>query len=474
MEEICLPKERLLVFVAIAGLCTGFLDGSSAWAGVDIITPVQGAPILGNTVHLEIDDCKEAPELGGSGLLLNGQAVAARWQKSPYKKRWYTQLPLESKGPQRLELSGKCGSKKIKDSIGFVAMSHGVAQIAEGLAGNFMRSHEAEKLGWDWEDAVFLYGLERFRHVSESGAEAMSRYLVSHHRTWAKRGIPKVDRSDRCASALSALGLMRYDGDPVGADGVAAVAHYVRNEPRNSLDTINHLGRSWLSKIYPNSIWVDSLMMYGVFAAQLGRYENDRALLDFAAAQPLRFASVLQDANTRLLRHAWLFRHKLALPKEEAFWLRGNGLVLASVVEILEEIDRWEEQAILLRTLLNEMSDALLSYQLPDGTWDTMANLPGWAYAETSGSALVAFAWARGAHRGWLPPIYLEHAKRAFAGVSQYLKKTEQGYSMTGISGPTNATPKFIYKRVGRKADKAYGVGAYLLAAAELAQERFD
>jgi unsaturated rhamnogalacturonyl hydrolase len=38
-------------------------------------------------------------------------------------------------------------------------------------------------------------------------------------------------------------------------------------------------------------------------------------------------------------------------------------------------------------------------------------------YVETSCSLMFAYAMARGAQRGWLPPEYLEHARRATRGI---------------------------------------------------------
>ena len=38
-------------------------------------------------------------------------------------------------------------------------------------------------------------------------------------------------------------------------------------------------------------------------------------------------------------------------------------------------------------------------------------------YVETSSTLMFAYAMARGAQRGWLPPEFLEHARRATRGV---------------------------------------------------------
>ena len=53
------------------------------------------------------------------------------------------------------------------------------------------------------------------------------------------------------------------------------------------------------------------------------------------------------------------------------------------------------------------------------------------------------------------------------------LRATPQGYSLQDTSKATNAAPRWTYKLVPRGSDVDYGVGAFLLLATELKDERW-
>lgn len=338
---------------------------------------------------------------------------------------------------------------------------------ATDVADHFIATNKPESLDWNWGPAVFLYALTRF-------GDRYADYVERYHEHHAKHPTI-IDFADHCPSALSALWLQTHAKSWTGMTAAADVANYLKTEPRNSIGSLDHVGRrSVAAKIYADSIWVDSLMMWALFAVQWGAKFSEPELLEFGVNQPLIFAKHLQDEKSGLFRHAYFIKKGRAVPKEEAYWLRGNGWVATSIVEILEALPpgAYERQRQALLEVYRKLVAGLLRYQRANGLWDTIVNEPGQSYVELSGSALAAYAIARGANRGYLPKSAIEKARHAHSAILRRLKKTATGYSMPGISWYTIPGPKVAYTLVPRKSDLPYGVGALLLLESELGEEK--
>jgi unsaturated rhamnogalacturonyl hydrolase len=93
---------------------------------------------------------------------------------------------------------------------------------------------------------------------------------------------------------------------------------------------------------------------------------------------------------------------------------------------------------------------------------------------------MFAYALARGARAGHLRPSYLEHARRAFAGVAERHVRVGAGgeiliggiCKVAGLGGDPYRDGSYEYylsEPVVTNDDK--GVGAFLLAAAEVGDE---
>jgi len=335
------------------------------------------------------------------------------------------------------------------------------------LADRSLALRPPHTMRWDWGDAILLYGLARLASAVDCPTarrrlvDAVTAYHVAH-----ARDLPRIDRADRCAPALSALVLARSHGCRCGLRAAARAAEFVATAPRTRLGAIEHLGTSPLRRLVPPSLWVDSLAMMAVFAAQWATHVGDAELLDFAAAQPGAYASMLQDPREGLFRHAYLLRLDRVVPRAPAFWLRGNGWALFAMVEVLEALPEKSPATGEIVGMLTIAAGALARHQRPAGGWGTVVNDPR-TYEETSGTALCAYALAKGARLGWLDPTMAHVARRALGRVTARLQSAAHGYSMPAISAPTNPMPGWAYGLVPRVRDAPWGVGAYLLAATE-------
>jgi len=358
------------------------------------------------------------------------------------------------------------------------------------LANNYLSHNPPESLVWDWRGSIFTYGLSEYARSLPKGTDKTKfiNFIKTYHDEWAKKGIPTIDHSDHCPSALSLLALKKMAVPGLRIEALEKVANYIRTQKRNDIGALDHLGTL---PVYPHSIWVDSLMMYGLFAVQYGVENHEPALRDFGTKQISIFAKALQDPNDHLFRHARyegdeisknygsrsevvsaIYQdHGSVLPKEAAYWLRGNSWVLVSSVEMLDELSAGSEKDAILK-IVRSQAEAVLKYQQTSGLWRTLMNLDAVnqnpSYEESSGSALVAYAFAHAAHRGYLPKSYLLSAEKAYQALLKKLKPTDQGLSLTQNSMGTEPFPPLVYTQIKLIDDAAYGVGGFLMLSGEL------
>jgi unsaturated rhamnogalacturonyl hydrolase len=100
---------------------------------------------------------------------------------------------------------------------------------------------------------------------------------------------------------------------------------YLINSERVLDHMPNHLGSSVEGRFYPRSVWVDSVMMYGIFSGCYGSAAGDAQIYDFARRQPALFAKYLQDPQDKLFYRYYWTRRQHTYPKRKIFWGRGNG-----------------------------------------------------------------------------------------------------------------------------------------------------
>lgn len=345
---------------------------------------------------------------------------------------------------------------------------------------------------WHWGPA--LQGFAYARLQQHLGDQRYTDLLVRYCRTHAEGDGPVVDQSDTAAPGLISFELERL-GYTEFAPLTERVIDYVKTAARSVGGAVNHLGHGFWSRLYPRSAWVDTLMMFGVFPALVGRERGDDALLEAAATLPRQCAAMMQHASG-LWTHsywapAWHSPGGRPFPSH-TFWARGNGWVIASLPMILEAIgDHPEVPGII--DLLQCTSAALLQLQETDGSWTTVLNGSPRGRSEASATALIAAGWLTSVRHGWLPEHYLAPARRALDFVigcivdgaaardtnpiQRWFRTTSaaapdgsyQGPALTRVSGPTiplPLIPRFGYTHLTPDVVNAsYGMAAAILAA---------
>lgn len=243
-------------------------------------------------------------------------------------------------------------------------------------------------------------------------------------------------------------------------------------------------GGFWHKKIYPNQMWLDGLYMGSPFYAQYTlKYENGKQLNDVAKQFELIQKNLL-DSKTGLLYHGWDESKEMAWANKETgtspnFWSRSLGWYAMALVDVLDYFPENHPKRNELISYLNSLSNALLKYQHSSGLWyqvTDQSNREG-NYLEASGSAMFAYAFAKGANKGYLPKVYKNHATKAFDGLTRDLMQvTPEGYTIltqtcavAGLGGKPFRDGSYDYYINERKKDNdPKATGPFILAAIEL------
>jgi len=314
---------------------------------------------------------------------------------------------------------------------------------------------------WNWEDAVFMYGIQVLHRVT--GAERYKNYLsdwIEHH---LERGV-KIGSSDSLApcSTVAYLSGISNPANTYGSLLLDAKDYLANRVSRTPDGGINHLGS--LEELGV-TLWVDSLFMFGGYLTRLSDAQSNSAELQELGQQFTIFASHLQSPNGLFL-HA----HNWALETDSSiFWLRGNGWVTAMGYEYLRLKRNFLEEADEVSQILKKQVDMLVTLQDPSsGLWWTLLNVPEEGYVEISGSALILFGMARGYRYGFLGDEILPVLEKGRDGLLKFITQKNGLWSVHQVSGPTNAGTRKQYLNVRTDSDIPYGVGAALMALVEI------
>ncbi len=329
--------------------------------------------------------------------------------------------------------------------------------LARAIADRWLTEHPPEALTWNWTDGVLAAGLvDLWRVTADPRYRDYLQAYIDHH---VAAGYA-VTTSDRCPPAIAAAELYATSCKDDYLSVVETVLDYLDNQALRTDDGgINHLGTS---PLFPPSLWIDSLYMFGTVLIRWGAQQHDAHALDMYASQYGIFASHLQDPSGFFV-HAYNW----ATPQDpDVFWARGNGWVLTSGYDYLLARQARGEHDAAVSASLAKLAAAVIAAQDPaTGLYWTVVNRPGETYLETSGSALFAAGLARGRRAGALDASVVASVKHAVEGIRTRITTDAQGRPVvTGTSGPTSVGKFSDYASVPMEDDLDYGVGAVLLA----------
>jgi unsaturated rhamnogalacturonyl hydrolase len=243
-------------------------------------------------------------------------------------------------------------------------------------------------------------------------------------------------------------------------------------------------GGFWHKNIYPNQMWLDGLYMGEPFYAQYTvTFENGKSL-DDVAHQFEQIQLHATDQKTGLLYHGWDESKAMPWANKETgnspnFWSRALGWYVMALVDALDYFPKDHPKQKELVGYLNNVSASLAKYQDKSGLWYQVTDQAGGKdnYLEASGSSMFAYAFAKGANKGYLPSKYKKLANKAFDGLTKKLVKVDadggitltQACQVAGLGGDPYRDGSYEYYVNERKKDNdPKATGPFILAALEL------
>jgi unsaturated rhamnogalacturonyl hydrolase len=273
--------------------------------------------------------------------------------------------------------------------------------------------------------------------------------------------------------------LFRHTGSERYAKAIQLLRSQLRQQPRTES------GGFWHKKIYPHQMWLDGLYMASPFYTEYALTFNELDLLADVTHQFKLVEEHARDPHTGLLYHAWdeSKQQKWANPETGCsphFWGRAMGWYAMALVDVLDILPATHIDRPALVQILVRLAHALRQVQDPDsGLWYQIVNLPHRSgnYLETSVSAMLVYAFAKGVRKGYLSADYQLAGQRAFQGLlTNKVKIDAQGTltledicSVGGLGGYPYRDGSFEYY-VGEPiaSNDFKGVGPFILAALEM------
>lgn len=347
-------------------------------------------------------------------------------------------------------------------------------------------SYDTPSLAWNYEQGVILMALWRvWENTSEQKyfdyvKKSIDFYLAEDDTI--KTYDQEAFRLDDILLGRVILKLYQATGDVRYRNAAMVLRDQLYKQPRTKE------GGFWHKKIYPNQMWLDGLYMAGPFYAEFATMFEEPKDFDDITKQFILMAKHARDPKTGLFYHGWdeTETQKWADPKtgdSPTFWGRSMGWYMMGLVDVLDYLPKNHPDRPELISIFRGLSSALLKYQdEKTHLWYQVVNKPDEEsnYLESSASAMFAYSFAKGAHKGYLSKKYLNAAKAAFRGLIRneirfdkndlsILMNTCAGAGLGGIPY-RDGTYKY-YVSLPKVEDDFKGVGPFIVAALELEKD---
>ncbi len=247
-------------------------------------------------------------------------------------------------------------------------------------------------------------------------------------------------------------------------------------------------GNFWHKAIYPHQVWLDGLYMAQVFYTRYTTEMDDCKGYDDILNQFRTVRKRMFDPETGLYRHGYDASKKAFWADETGRsqnpWLRSLGWFSAALIDVTSYIaPGHEEFREEMTKIAAELAENLLPYiDKETGMLYQVPNQVGKEgnYPETSGSAMIAYFYIKGARLGILDQRYAPIGASIFQSIcDRYLTERDGKLNLGGICLVAGLGPENNRRRDGSYAyyisepiveNDAKGLAPFLMCYTELLQ----
>lgn len=313
---------------------------------------------------------------------------------------------------------------------------------------NIEKIHQGKINGWNYIDGCMMIALLNLYQITGDRkyydfAENFLDYYVFED--GSLRGFQEEDYNlDNICEGRVLFDVYRLSGKEKYRKAIETLYGQILRQPRTSE------GNFWHKAIYPNQVWLDGLYMAQVFYTKYTIEFENGAHLDDILQQFRTVRQKMFDPATGLYRHGYDASKTAFWAGEDGCsknpWLRSLGWFSAALIDVTSQVER-ENFRKEMTAIAEELAQNLLPYIDRESgmLWQVPTEIGREGnYPETSGSAMVAYFYLKGARLGILPKSYAPVGEGIFQSIcDRYLTETDGALNLGGIClvaglGPEN------------------------------------
>ncbi len=320
----------------------------------------------------------------------------------------------------------------------------------------------------DWTNGALYAGMMEFAKISADKRYIDWLYSIGRSHGWQPhQRMYHADDVAVCQMYLEMYRLKKTDKDSyLFIAPTEARLDYVISHPSSGSLLLDYSDAQTTERWS----WCDALFMAPPVYAKLSAITGDDKFLEFMDREYKATWDFLYDKDEHLFYrdHRYFPEKVLEANGRRVFWGRGNGWVIAGLVEMLKELPAGSVYRPFYQKLYTEMAEKVASCQDKDGFWHaSMLDHQSYPNPETSSSAFFCYALAYGVNSGLLEKeIYAPVIINAW----QALVTAVHPDGKLGWVQPVGQDPKVVTADM----TEVYGVGAFLLAGTEMVKFTHD